>query len=459
MDMEADSFNLNRSLRTIFLIPLIAVILLISILSWQIFQLVDANSLLTKTHQIISQMEFVQRLIIDAETGLRGYLLNRDEIFLEPYNKAKTRVPTSVVQLKTLIIDESQKKRVDLIYEQYDQWLAFSYGLLDLQKRGQYESVINISKTARGKKIMDTIRSRVNQFQEYERMLIDRRSELKDKALNATLISAAFLGLLTIIFIGVSGKRRFSHLVGVFKMALDERRKAEDVLLVMNKGLEAFSYSVSHDLRAPLRTMDGFSQLVLEKYGNNLDQKGKDYLCHIRAASQDMARLIDDLLTLAQVSRSDLNPDWFIPGQLVRSILEEYKKNDPTREIVFEVDSVTKIKADYNLAKIALTNLIDNAWKYSSKKDITHISFHFQEKTPEFGSVFFIRDQGAGFEMSHYAQLFKPFQRLHAAREFSGTGIGLATVKSIIDRHGGMIRAESVPGTGTTFYFSFGNTN
>lgn len=219
-----------------------------------------------------------------------------------------------------------------------------------------------------------------------------------------------------------------------------------------NKELEAFSYSVSHDLRAPLRSIDGFSQLLLQDYAAQLDTKARDYLRRVCAAARRMGDLTDDLLSLSRVAGAELTRHSVDLSGIVREILQELKRKDPHRQVEFQVAKSLPAQADSRLMRVALDNLIGNAWKFTAKISGARVEIGAEQK--EAGPVFFIRDNGAGFDMSYAENLFRPFQRLHTEAEFPGTGIGLATVHRIIDRHGGRIWAEGEVGKGATFYFT-----
>jgi two-component system NtrC family sensor kinase len=225
-----------------------------------------------------------------------------------------------------------------------------------------------------------------------------------------------------------------------------------DELKSKNIELEAFSYSVSHDLRAPLRSIDGFSKLLLDGYADKLDAKGQDFLHLVRESAQRMGELIDDLLLLSRVGRADLSRDQIDLSEIARSVSEELKKKDPDRHVKWCIEDQLLVEADGGLMRVAFDNLLGNAWKFTSKASAPQIEVGTdqQEGVP----VFFVRDNGAGFNMVYAEKLFSPFQRLHTESEFEGTGIGLATVHRIVDRHGGRIWAESAVGRGATFYFT-----
>lgn len=230
-----------------------------------------------------------------------------------------------------------------------------------------------------------------------------------------------------------------------------ERDNAE--LKSLNKELEAFSYSVSHDLRAPLRAIDGFSQALIEDYAGQLDETGRNYAGRVRAAAQRMGLLIDDLLKLARVARAEITPEDIdltaLGVEIGASLALEY----PDRAVQFDVAPGMRMKGDARLMRIALENLLGNAWKFTAGKQPARVVFG--ETGSDASATYFVRDNGAGFDMAYSGKLFGAFQRLHDAREFPGTGIGLATVQRIVHKHGGRIWAEGKEGAGATFHFTF----
>jgi PAS domain S-box-containing protein len=221
---------------------------------------------------------------------------------------------------------------------------------------------------------------------------------------------------------------------------------------LLNKELEAFSYSVSHDLRAPLRAIDGFSQALVEDCADQLDDAGRGYLGRIRTAAQRMALLIDDLLKLARVTRAEVSFDDVDLGDLVEDVTRDLRSSYPERKVEVQVEKGLNVHADARLLRIALENLLGNAWKFTSGRDIARIEVG--ETSRKGRPAYFVRDNGVGFDMAHAGRLFGAFQRLHHESEFAGTGIGLATVQRIIRRHGGHIWVEAEAGKGATFYFT-----
>ena len=220
-----------------------------------------------------------------------------------------------------------------------------------------------------------------------------------------------------------------------------------------NKELEAFSYSVSHDLRTPLRSIDGFSQALLDDNSDHLDPEGKDHLHRIRAATQRMGHLIDDLLNLAHVTRTPMHHEAVDLSALVKRIAAELRSEKPERIVRIDIQPGLITQGDPSLLRVLLENLLSNAWKFTGKTESAHIELGKATQTA-IEQTFFIRDNGAGFDMSYVENLFGAFQRLHNASEFPGTGIGLATAQRIVSRHGGRISAEGIVGKGAVFYFT-----
>ena len=223
-------------------------------------------------------------------------------------------------------------------------------------------------------------------------------------------------------------------------------------LELINKELESFSYSVSHDLRAPLRSIDGFSNKILKEYGELFDEQGKDYFMRVKNASQHMGQLIDDLLKLARISRIEMNMEIMNLSDIALSIADELKESNPERNVSFRIQQDIIAIGDQNLIQIVLQNLFDNAWKYSKNEPTAIIEFGTFQKDEQL--VYFIKDNGVGFDMKYVDRLFGAFQRLHSHSEFEGTGIGLATVQRIIRRHQGTIWVDSEVNKGTSFFFT-----
>ncbi len=229
------------------------------------------------------------------------------------------------------------------------------------------------------------------------------------------------------------------------------RRNTE--LTAVNRELEAFSYSVSHDLRAPLRAIDGFSQALLEDHTDRLDEEGHEHLHRVRAAAQRMAQLIDDLLDLSRVTRREMRRERVDLSALARETVEQLRKSDPERAVKAAIVDGAVTEGDSHLLRVVLENLLGNAWKFTAKRPGARIEFGMTTM-PDGERVFYVRDNGVGFDMAYAGKLFGAFQRLHGMKEFPGTGIGLATVQRVVHRHGGRVWADAALDRGATFFFT-----
>jgi PAS domain S-box-containing protein len=251
------------------------------------------------------------------------------------------------------------------------------------------------------------------------------------------------------------------HAYGICCVATDiteRKRQAEALRRAIaaaesaNRELESFSYSVAHDLRAPLRSIAGFGQALLEDFGDRLDAKGQRYLGYVRESAKHMAQLIDDLLALSRVARGDLARGRVDLSATCRKVAERLQASEPGRRVEFDIQDGVVTEGDARLLRAVLENLVGNAWKFTGK--LAQATISFGARTDETPPVYFVRDDGAGFDMAYADKLFGVFQRLHKNSEYEGTGIGLATVQRIIRRHGGRVWAEGEVGRGATFYFT-----
>lgn len=288
-------------------------------------------------------------------------------------------------------------------------------------------------------------------------------AELRQRALEQRELWTLLGGGAAVLAIAVFTALRLRHSERQIKAArdalssanlmLEERvRQRTSELEASNRELEAFSYSVSHDLRAPLRSINGFSEMLLEDYSARLEPAAVDIVQTIRTASVRMGQLIDHLLKLARVTRAELRRSEVDLSALAAAIGAEFRADHPDRPVALEVQPGLVVSADPVLMRVALENLLGNAWKFTARREAARVEVGKTEAAP--GPAFFVRDNGAGFDSRYGHKLFKPFQRLHSPEEFQGTGVGLATVQRIIRRHGGVVWAEGETGRGATFYFT-----
>ncbi|HTZ17298.1 MAG TPA: ATP-binding protein, partial [Dissulfurispiraceae bacterium] len=243
------------------------------------------------------------------------------------------------------------------------------------------------------------------------------------------------------------------------KRAEEEIKRLNDTLLARNaelefsnKELESFIYSVSHDLRAPLRHISGFADLIVKNAADDLNDKGRQYLSHIQSAAEKMSRLIDELLKLSKISRQEIHRREIDLSEIAASIIDELRENQPERSVEVDIERGLTAFADRGLIEIVLSNLLGNAWKFTAKTG--HARIEFGSSRQDNKIIYYIRDNGAGFDQKYAKKMFWPFHRLHSESAFDGTGIGLAIVDRIIRSHGGTIRAEGTEGKGAAIYFS-----
>lgn len=285
--------------------------------------------------------------------------------------------------------------------------------------------------------------------------VVQKVSEQRDYSLRAQKHSSDELGQLIDGFNNMLSKiQAQDQALAKAKDELEERvQERTKELEASNKEMQTFSYSVSHDLRSPLRAIDGFSEALLSNYNDKLDDMGRHYLQRIRAGSQRMADLIEGLLDLARISRNEIHRENVDLSQLANEIAQELQRRDPDRKVEFAIASDLSVNADSRLLSAAMMNLMGNSWKYS--RHVKNAKIEFGSEQQNGAKVYFVRDNGAGFDMTYANKLFGVFQRLHTDKEFEGTGVGLATVQRTLQRHGGRIWAEGAVGKGATFYFTF----
>jgi len=253
----------------------------------------------------------------------------------------------------------------------------------------------------------------------------------------------------------ITERKKVTHELEEYQEHLEEKvEERTHKLKIANSELESFCYSISHDLRAPLRSIDGFSQALLEDYSGNLDEQARSYLNRVCASSQRMGELIDDLLELSKVVRSDMKKSNVNLSLLATRVFEQLTEREPEHKVGFSCASRSIVSGDERLILVMFENLIGNAWKFTARTENAKIEFGVEHKDQ--GDVYFVRDNGAGFDEKYKHKMFEPFQRLHSNEEFEGSGIGLATVQRIVRRHGGEVWAESAPDSGAIIFFTFG---
>jgi signal transduction histidine kinase len=408
------------------------------------------------------------------ESSVRGYLVAKERSFLDPFREAQKRVEAQFAKVKEgAAANPSQTKSLQDIEALQREWMKFARELL--QKGGDVKTISGKENVHLARDVIDAIRKGFESFvAEEERLRNELSHRVNTSARRTVQITLAFaLVIGVLIAIGARHSMRtianeYEKILGDLEVARRALQKSHDsletkveertvALRSANAEIEAFSYAVSHDLRAPLRGIDGFSLALSEDYGERLDEQGKRYLQFVREGVQKMGRLIDDLLALSRLSRVEMRRERVDLGVLAHDILARLQREAPERKARLETHGNLVALGDSGLLTVVMENLLSNAWKFSGRKAETLLEFSsFPSKDDPSTTVYALKDNGAGFDMSFREKLFGAFQRLHTVREFEGTGIGLATVRRILHRHGGRIWAEGKVDEGATFYFTLG---
>jgi signal transduction histidine kinase len=395
--------------------------------------------------------------LLDAETGQRGYLLTNNPVYLQPYHAALSTIPADQQRLGSQISAvPGGRQYFATLKSLVAAKLRVIAETIKLERAGDHAGAVRIVDTNAGKQIMDEARATTTALQRNATAAgASRRSDLGTQ-LTVFIILAAVLAAADVGASLVLGRRlrRATKQIRSLNANLEQQVRQRTIHLERaNKNLEAFAYSIAHDLRTPLRGISGFAEALVEDYGDRLDETGREYAGRVEAGCARMSDLIDDLLQLSQVSRVKMNLQDVDLSAEVTASCDRLRARDPGREVRVTVQEGVRATADRTLIRSALDNLLENAWKFTARRDGAVIEF--AGAAPEEGMVCCrVRDNGAGFDPAYVAKLFEPFERLHDAAEFPGTGIGLASVARIIERHGGRTWADGAVGHGATFYFT-----
>lgn len=469
-----------------FLIPALLVLaaVVVALNAWFGFRAIqslhDSEYWVAHTWQVINQVESIMGSVKDAEAGSRGFLISGDAAYLEPYTLAARELPEKLDHFANLTSDNpSQGQRLVEMRAVLEERFKLLQQGIDLRRLSDRETVRTLVLTGTGKAEMDHLRRIADEMEGEERRLLLIRTANADqdnRRAHYIIALASALDLLFIAFLfrsfAIERQMRYVAELDAERLAFaraEAEKNAESVrslnetleqrvkdrtseLEMINHELEAFSYSVSHDLRAPLRTIDGFSLALEEDYKDTVDATGKDYIQRIRSGVQRMGQLIDALLQLSRITRAETTYQPFNMSQLVESIAISLREEQKDKSITFQIEPHLEANGDPRLVRIALENLLGNAVKFSSKKPEIVIRFGFDSEQ----KAWFIQDNGAGFDMSYAGKLFHAFNRLHGDKDFRGSGIGLATVARIIHRHHGKVWANSTVDHGATFWFTLG---
>ncbi|HZY81354.1 MAG TPA: CHASE3 domain-containing protein [Cyclobacteriaceae bacterium] len=434
------------------LIISIAIILGLGILSYSYFiNLSAATQWTNHARRVIQNAEEVRSTMVVIENAQRGFSLTGDESYVRSFTKNVSDLDVAVNELDSLTKDnETQQSRVSELRPLITNQLDFTRSVIDSRKVS-FDSAINSIRTRAGLNNMSKIQQTLTDIKQEEQGLILNRSLGVQKGFYQFV--TAFLGLIFVTLLVLLGLVWLINANTRSRTVAEEKlREAELETKKINADLESFSYSVSHDLRAPLRSINGYAQILIEDYSEKFDAEGNRLLNVIINNAKRMGQLIDDLLEFSRLGRKEIQRSSINMDDQVRTIASELIEREGDRKIELTIKPLGSALADPNMMRQVWINLVGNAVKYSRNKEVAVIEVGRTEENGEV--VFFIKDNGAGFDMAYTDKLFGVFQRLHKANEFEGTGVGLALVKRIVERHKGRIWAEAKVGQGATFYFS-----
>jgi signal transduction histidine kinase len=437
----------------------------------------------THTLLVVEKLQAIRIDITQAETGHRGYMLTGQDRYLELYRAGADQVRQDMKELPDLIVDDPRERKATQRLEPLiaARLAELADGIEVRRQSGLPAGVEAVARANNGEKWMGQIAAQIGEMRATQELLLSRRQETaaaSTRKIKVVIVLGNALAVLILLVKGFvihweTGMRnlaeqdlkqanerlegRTSELETRTAELLASNKKLENrtaELLEANVEMESFAYSVAHDLRAPLRHIAGYSNVLTQDYGPQLGGEGRRYLGKLVDGAQRMGRLVDDLLNLSKIGRQELALEATPLELLVRQAVEELAPEGPGREIEWRIGDLFIAKCDPGLMRQVFVNLLSNAVKYSGKRE--HAVIEVGQVMQNGERVVFVRDNGVGFEMQYAGKLFGVFQRLHKAGDFEGTGVGLAIVQRIIRKHGGRIWAEAELDKGATFFFTLG---
>jgi signal transduction histidine kinase len=475
--------TLMRKGLVLIVVPVAFQLLLLAAIAAQHRVEMRDRALDTQQKEVRTSAMRILTLLVDVETGIRGYAITGKPLFVEPSTKAVAELPANFQRLRELAPSREGVARLEALSRPV---LAFNDNNRWQIASGHRDLAIAAIDAQVGKKFMDSFRAGVADFlRDQEKVEREHEAEWRRSEKIATaLLWTGFLlnvilaagvamtfsrGITTRMHVMVenmerltageplrpvqSGSDEITALDHRFHEMADGLRVAQERLEESNRELESFSYSVSHDLRAPLRAIDGYAQMLQEDYGSALDERADRYLRVVRNEAARLGTLIDDLLTFSRLGRKGLESIEFDVSELAREAFKEVTASQPeNRAVELQLQPLPQACADRTLIRQVFTNLIGNAVKFSGKKPHPVVAVGGSPNGVE--TTYWVRDNGAGFDPRYGDKLFGVFQRLHEDTDFPGTGVGLAIVRRIVQKHGGRVWAEGMPGKGACFYFT-----
>jgi len=428
-------------------------IIVISIMSYRNTAVVVKNSRLdTSSHELVQLLGSIEEALIAAESGHRRYLVTGDESYLKPYRGLVEQMPEFSRYLQALAGPSGQQERITQLERLIQQQLDIETNAISKRSSQGPEAVRHLALPGVAKRELDDIHRLIAELETSEQQAT-RTRVLKSAGTTRSTIALLALGaVLQLVLLGSVYFLIHHDITNRRRVAAELRRQGE-LLQAANKELEAFSYSVSHDLRAPLRHIDGYAALLSKTAGEALNDKAKRYLETISDSAKQMGQLIDDLLVFSRMGRQEMLHSTVNLTQLIRTVIHDLRLDLQGKSISWTIGSLPDVPGDPAMLRQVFMNLITNAVKFTATRPQPHIEIGSSREAPGEVTVF-VRDNGVGFDMQYVNKLFGVFQRLHRNDEFEGTGIGLANVRRIIHRHGGRTWAEGALDQGATFYVS-----
>ncbi len=413
----------------------------------------------SKSLKILRTIEDIKFNCLNIETGMRGYLIVGDTNYLRPYKEGASSLRNNIDLMKSFVLsDEEMQTDIDELSIYTNSLLEVASELIQQEYTSNTDTLSRMRRLYQTKRYMDGIRVITDNIEAKERVILyntNKQNIEKAKLTKYGFLSTAALIIIILILVFFIVRNELIKRIKSDQQILvliDELNLKNESLVQANNELEAFSYSVSHDLRAPLRAIDGYCRIIQEDYINELDDEAKRIFDVIQANSKKMGNLIDDLLDFSRIGRKETNIAIIDNSDIVQSVIQELA---PNSSVEIKIDNLDKCTADRVLLKQVWFNLLSNAIKYSSK--VLKPSIHIYSYIDKDEYVYVVEDNGVGFDDRYKHKLFNVFQRLHHEDEYEGTGVGLAIVAKIVMKHNGRVWAESRPNFSTKFYFSIPN--
>ncbi len=427
-------------------------ILIVSGISYHNTSILLTNSELDgRSHDLIQLLNTIDAALIEAEDAQRRYLVTGETSYLEIYKKVTKQKPTFTAYLNDLVGESpEQRQRIGILDRMMERQLSAESKAITLFHEGGFRATKKMAFEGAGKRELGVIHQIITEMDLHERQAVARRVE-ESAAWTRNTIVLLGIGALMLLVLLAWVYYLIRHDITERRRIAGELQRRGELLEAANKELEAFSYSVSHDLRAPLRHIDGYAALLRKSVEHSLSEKAARYLQTISDSAKQMGQLIDDLLVFSRMGRQEMLRTAVNLDQLIKSIFSDLRLDLQGRKISWTIAALPEVQGDPAMLRQVFMNLITNAVKFTSTRPIATVEIGVEH--PSSGEiVLFVRDNGVGFDMQYAAKLFGVFQRLHRADEFEGTGIGLANVRRIVHRHGGRAWAEGVQDKGATFY-------